>query len=174
MSPSPISPRPSSPSPLRTSSRLAKGLSPAPLSPSGTDAGLQRLILIFCIWAVLGFFGLGLFLEGLKDDSWALAATGVGVIALAFAAHIIVNGVFDTGFSQGEAVLGIGTYGLLGLVFVVAAASGSLSMTDYYACLTLFAVLSVGFLAYLSTRHGLRGAFSRFHIRPLDQREDGL
>lgn len=144
--------------------------SPTPSAASGTE----RSILIFSIWAVLGFFGLGLFLEGMKTDAWALAATGVGVITLAFIAHIIVNGVFDTGFSQGEAVLGIGAYGVLGLVFVVSAASGTMTMADYYACLTLFGVLATGFLAYLSTRHGMRGAFSRFHIKPVDKREESL
>lgn len=143
-------------------------MSPSP-TPSSTS-GMDRSILVFSIWAVLGFFGLGLFLEGMKNDAWALAATGVGVITLAFIAHIIVNGVFDTGFSQGEAVLGIGAYGVLGLVFVVSAASGTMTMEDYYSCLTLFGVLAVGFLAYLSTRHGLRGAFSRFHIKPMDNR----
>lgn len=141
-------------------------MSPSPITPAAS--GIERSILIFSIWGVLGFFGLGLFLEGMKDDAWPLATTGVGVITLAFIAHIIVNGVFDTGFSQGEAVLGIGAYGVLGLVFVVSAATGAMTMADYYSCLTLFGVLAFGFLAYLSTRHGLRGAFSRFHIRSMD------
>jgi hypothetical protein len=137
---------------------------------SPTASAIERSILIFSIWAVLGLFGLGLFLEGMKNDSWALSGAGVSVITLAFVAHIIVNGVFDTGFSQGEAVLGIGAYGVLGLVFVVSAASGTMTMADYYSCLTLFGVLTLGFLAYLSTRHGLRGAFSRFHVKPMDSR----
>lgn len=134
----------------------------------------ERSVLIFTIWAVLGFLGLGIFLEGMKDDVWALSAAGVAVIVLAFSAHIVVNGVFDTGFSQGEAALGIGAYGVLGLIFVVAAAGGTMTMTDYYSGLTLFGVLAAGFLAYLSTRHGLRGAFSRFHIKPMDKREERL
>lgn len=134
---------------------------------------VERSILIFAIWAVLGFLGLGIFLEGMKSDSWLLSAAGVVVIILAFIAHIIVNGIFDTGFSPGEAALGIGAYGLLGLVFVAAAAGGSLTMTNYYSGLTLFGALATGFLAYLLTRHGLRGAFSRFHIKPMTEREPG-
>ena len=93
-------------------------------------------------------------------------ATGVAVIVLAFAAHIVVNGVFDTGFTHGETVLGIGSYGLLGLVFIAGTLFGDLSMADLYSGLTLFGVLAAGFLTYLATRHGLRGAFSRFHIKP--------
>ncbi|MBN9402286.1 MAG: hypothetical protein J0I30_05660 [Burkholderiales bacterium] len=132
---------------------------------------VERSILVFTVWAVFGFLGLGIFLEGLKQDSWLLSTAGVGVIVLAFVAHIIVNGVFGTGFSAGEAALGIGAYGLLGLVFVTGAVGGSLTMTNYYSGLTLFGVLAAGFLAYLFTRHGLRGAFSRFHIKPMTERE---
>lgn len=135
------------------------------------DPIVERSILIFTIWAVLGFLGLGIFLEGLKLDSWAISAAGCFVIVLAFAAHIIVNGVFNTGFSPGETALGIGIYGLLGLVFVASAIGGFLTMTNYYSGLTMFGVLAAGFLAYLLTRHGLRGAFSRFHIKPTTERE---
>lgn len=142
------------------------------MNPTGPH--IERAVLIFAIWAVLGFLGLGVFLEGMKDDLWSLSSAGVLLIVVAFAAHIIVNGIFDTGFTQGEAALGIGAYGVLGLVFVVSAAGGVLTMADYYSGLTLFGVLAVGFLAYLFTRHGLRGAFSRFHIRPMDKQEEGI
>ena len=124
---------------------------------------VDRGILVFAIWAVFGFLGLGLFLEGMARDVWGLAAVGVGVVVLAFVGHIIVNGVFDTGFTPGETVLGIGAYGLLGLLFVLGALQGGMTVADFYAGLTFFAALSAGFLAYLFTRHGLRGAFSRFH-----------
>lgn len=126
---------------------------------------IERGIMVFAIWACLGFLGLGIVLEGFALDSWPMSASGVAVVMLAFVAHIIVNGVWDTGFTQGESVLGIGAYGLLGLVFIAAALFGGLSMADLYSGLTLFGMLAAGFLAYLATRHGLRGAFSRFHIK---------
>jgi len=125
----------------------------------------ERGILVFTIWACLGFLGLGILLEGFARDSWPVSACGVGVIVLAFVAHIIVNGVCDTGFSGGEAVLDVGIYGFLGLLFIAAALFGDLTMPDLYSGLTLFGMLAAGFLAYLATRHGLRGAFSRFHMK---------
>lgn len=127
---------------------------------------VERGVLVFAIWAALGFLGLGIVLEGFARDSWAISASGVATLVTAFVAHMIANAVFQTGFSRGEAVLGIGTYGLLGFVFLLGAVSGEMSMADYYSGLTLFGVLAAGFLAYLTTRHGLRGAFSQFHIRP--------
>lgn len=126
---------------------------------------VDRAILVFAIWAVLGFFGLGVLLEGFRLDQWSVSAGGVFLIMLAFVAHIIVNGIFDTGFSPGETALGIGAYGLLGLVFIAGALGRRMSMADYYSGLTLFGLLAAGFLVYLFTRHGLRGAFSRFHVK---------
>jgi hypothetical protein len=140
------------------------------MSDQQNAPNLDRGILIFSIWAVFGFLGLGVVLEGFKRDLWAVSAIGIGGIVLAFVAHIIVNGIFDTGFTRGETALGIGAYGLLGLVFIVAAADGGMSKADYYSGLTFFGTLAVGFLAYLSTRHGLRGAFSRFHHKAGDQK----
>lgn len=139
-----------------------------------SGSSIERSILIFAIWAVLGFLGLGVFLEGIKTDIWLVSASGVSIIVVAFVAHIIVNGVFNAGFSAGETSLGLGAYGLLGLVFVLSATGSTMTPTDYYSGLTLFGVLALGFLAYLFTRHGLRGAFSRFHVRPKDKREEGL
>jgi hypothetical protein len=136
-----------------------------------TSRGVERGILLLSIWAALGLLGLGVVLEGFARDDWLISASGVAAIVVAFAAHIVVNAVFGTGFSRGEAALGIGLYGLLGLIFMAGAAGGEMSMTDYYSGLTLFGVLAVGFIAYLTTRHGLRGAFSQFHIRAAGERD---
>lgn len=130
---------------------------------------VDRGILVFCIWSVFGFLGLGVLLEGFKLDAWGVSAGGVATILLAFCAHMVVNAVFATGFSRGETALGIGAYGLLGLVFVSGTASGTMSKADYYSGLTFFGCLAAGFIVYLATRHGLRGAFSRFHVKTVAQ-----
>jgi hypothetical protein len=129
---------------------------------------IDRSVLVFTIWGSLGFLGLGLFLEGMARDTWAISAVGVAVIITAFGAHIVVNAIHGTGFARGETALGIGIYGVLGLVFMAGALSGGMTSADYYAGLTLFGTLAIGFLAYLVTRHGLRGAFSQFHVRAAD------
>ena len=136
-------------------------------------ASVDRGILVFAIWAVLGFLGLGVVLEGFKLDVWAISAGGIATVMVAFIAHIIVNAIFDTGFTRGETALGIGAYGLLGLIFILGMASGTISKTDYYSGLTFFGALAAGFLAYLATRHGLRGAFSRFHVKTVATRGGG-
>lgn len=138
---------------------------------SNKGPNVERSVLVFAVWAVLGFLGLGIFLEGMARNLWSLSALGIGLIFVGFVAHIVINGIFDTGFTPGETALGIGAYGFLGLVFVLGAAGGEMTMADFYSGLTLFGVLAAGFLIYLLTRHGLRTAFSRFHIKPASERD---
>jgi hypothetical protein len=134
-------------------------------------AMIERDLLVFSIWAVLGFGGLAFLLEGFARDSYLISLAGIVAIVCGFVAHIIVNAIFRCGFRPGEAALGIGAFGVIALVFIVGWAAGDLSRIDYLSGLTLFAVLAFGFLAYLSTRYGLKGAFSRFHVRQADSGE---
>ncbi|MCU0906216.1 MAG: hypothetical protein MUF73_01955 [Rhodobacteraceae bacterium] len=129
---------------------------------------IDRAILVFTIWGSLGFLGLGIILEGLARDRWLVSVAGIAVIIAAFGAHIVVNALHRTGFTRGETALGIGVYGILGLVFVVGALMGGMTQADFHIGLTLLGTLAVGFVAYLVTRHGLRGAFSQFHVRAPD------
>jgi len=135
------------------------------------SAKVERDLLVFSIWAVLGFGGLALLLEGFSRDSYAVSAAGIVAVVVGFIAHFVVNAIFDTGFKAGEAVLGIGVFGIIVLVFIVGWATGGLSRNDYWSGLTLFAVLAIGLPVYLSTRYGLRGAFSHFHVRHADSRK---
>lgn len=124
---------------------------------------IERRILVFSIWGVLGLLGLGFLLEGFSRDIYAVSLIGIALIVAAFLAHIIVNAVFDQPFAMGETALGIGGFGVLALLFIVGWLRSELSMADYYSGITLFGVLMAGFIAYLATRYGLRSAFSRFH-----------
>ena len=126
---------------------------------------IERDLLVFSIWAVLGFGGLAFLLEGFSRDSYFVSLAGIAAIVVGFIAHMVVNAVFDCGFKPGETALGISSFGVLALAFISGWISGGLSMNDYWSGLTLFAVLAFGMLIYLSTRYGLRSAFSRFHTR---------
>jgi len=133
-----------------------------------TPARMERSILVFSIWAVLGILGLGFLLEGFSRDAYPVSLVGIALIVLAFLAHIIVNAIFGQGFLMGETALGIGSFGILALLFIIGWLASDLSTSDYHSGITLFSVLLAGFIAYLATRYGLRGAFSRFHIKPHD------
>lgn len=128
-----------------------------------TRPSAERTVLVFCIWASLGFLGAAGLVEGFARDSVAVSLLGLVGLCAAFIAHIVTNAVFGRGFGAGEAALGIGGFGLFAALFVAAWIAGDLSSSDYLSGLAAFGALAVGFLIYLSTRYGLRGAFSRFH-----------
>ena len=126
---------------------------------------IDRGILVFSIWGAFGFLGLCFLLEGFSEVSYLVSLAGITLMVASFVAHIVVNAVFNQGFTSGETALGIGSFGILALVFVIGWAEGGMPMANFFAGLTLFGVLAAGLLVYLSTRYGLRGAFSRFHVK---------
>lgn len=125
---------------------------------------IERSLLVFAAWTAIGTIGLLLIIEGFQRDDYWVAVAGTGCIVATFTAHIVINGVFGMGFSPGESVLGLTTFGFLVLLFVLSVLAGGVSPTDFHIGLTLFTVLIVGFVLYLVTRHGMRGAFSKFHV----------
>ena len=101
-------------------------------------AMIERDLLVFSIWAVLGFGGLAFLLEGFSRDSYFVSLAGIAAIIAGFIAHMVVNAVFDCGFKPGETALGISSFGVLALAFISGWISGGLSMNDYWSGLTLF------------------------------------
>ncbi len=127
---------------------------------------VERGIVVFCNWAVFGFIGLGFLLEGGARDSFPVGLIGVAGIAAGFGGHVIINSLYRQPFTLGETALGLGLFVTVVLVFVAGWLGGELTVTEIYIGLTLLAVLVVGFLVYVTTRYGVRGAFNRFDVTP--------
>ncbi|MGC4023814.1 MAG: hypothetical protein QM744_00705 [Mesorhizobium sp.] len=131
-----------------------------------THSNVERTIIVFCIWASLGFLGAAGLVEGFSRDSLAISLIGLAGLLAAFVAHIILNAVFGQSFTRGEAALGIGAFGLFAFAFIASWFAGILSRADYFTGIAAFAAIGAGFLIYLAARYGTRGAFSQFHIPP--------
>lgn len=123
----------------------------------------ERQLLVFAIWCVCGFAGFAFLLEGFSRDAYVISLIGIGFIVAGFVAHIVVNAIFGTGFSHGETALGIGGFGIVVAAFMGGWITGGYEPSDIWSGLTLIVIMSVGLPAYLSTRYGMRGAFSQFH-----------
>jgi len=132
----------------------------------GTEQKVERGIVVFCDWAVFGFIGLGFLLEGGARDSFPIGLIGVAGIAAGFAGHIIINSVFGQSFTFGETALGLALFAISVLGVFAGWLEGAMSLTDFHIGLSLLAVLVVGFLVYVVTRYGVRGAFHRFDVIP--------
>lgn len=131
-----------------------------------TNPVIERSVLVFSTWTALGVLSLALFLEGLEANQYGTALAGILLLIAAFVAHMVINALYRTGYTAGETALGLATFGVVALLVVIGFATGRLDERDFLACLSLVALLVVGFLSYLVTRYGLRGAYSTFHHKP--------
>lgn len=124
----------------------------------------EKLLAVLTSWALFGLFGLGLALTGFSLDDLVFSLSGFGLIVLGFIAHMILNRFFQSGFNNGEIVVGFMAYGTALACFVVAWAFGAgLSNQEFLAGIAGFAAIIVGFGAYLITNYGLKDSFSMFH-----------
>lgn len=126
---------------------------------------MERSVLVFTTWAALGMVSLSLFLEGVELDNYWVELSGTLFLVLGFCAHMVINAIYRTGYTAGETALGLTSFAVIALLVVIGFITGQLDEHDFLACLTLFIVLLLGFLSYLITRYGLRGAYSAFHHR---------
>jgi hypothetical protein len=130
------------------------------------DRKLERTIIVFCNWAVFGFIGLGLLLDGLARDNYLFGFAGVVGIVAGFVGHMVINRVFGLVFTKGETALGLVVFSTSVITFVLSWLIVGHSNIDFYIGLTLFATVVTGFFVYVSTRYGIRGAFTRFDAIP--------
>ena len=132
---------------------------------------VERNLIVYANWAIFGIGGLCFVMEGLSRDVYLVSLIGVAAILAGIIGHLVINTVFRTAFTSGEAALGVGVFAIAALSFIGAWAVGDLSEQDYWSGLTLFGVLAAGLPVYLSTRYGFRGAFAQLGIKALDEKE---
>lgn len=131
---------------------------------------VERNLLVYANWAVFGFGGLCFVMEGFSRDVYLVSLVGVVAIIAGLVGHLIINAVFHSAFTAGEAALGVSAFAIAALTFIGAWAVGDLSEADYWSGLTLFGLLAAALPVYLSTRYGFRGAFAQLGIKALDDK----
>lgn len=127
------------------------------------EIAIERRIVVFAVWLSMGMFGFCLMLQGIHLDHLLVGLAGVASLALTFAGHLIANAYFVHTFSRGEIAFGTATVTIWVIVFIVSWISYDLSQTDMKIALAMILTVLGCVLGHLVTRHGARGAFSRFH-----------
>jgi hypothetical protein len=126
----------------------------------------EHRLAVLTTWGFFGGFAVAMVATGFSADSVAAAAAGYALIAAGFVAHLIVNWVYKAGFRNGEITAAFGLFGVAVAVFMASwLFNPDFSRADVYSGLLGLSTVVVGFLAYLTTRYGLRGSFSMFHIQ---------
>ncbi|MBX6321361.1 MAG: hypothetical protein IRY94_06000 [Rhodospirillaceae bacterium] len=125
----------------------------------------ERRLAVVTSWAVSGGFGLACILTGFRDAQEVPGLIGFAVVIAGLVAHVIINRVFGTGFTNGEIVLGFIIFGVALLVFMAAwIADPAFGEARVVIGLAGFAAIIACFIAYIVTKHGLKGSFSMFHL----------
>jgi hypothetical protein len=122
---------------------------------------LERKLLVTTSWACFGAFGLAFALSGFSGGNVWAGLFGFALFVAGFAAHVIINRMFGTGFTQGEVALGF-------VVFAVSASSFALSWlvlpqfpgANIAIGLVGHTALVAAFVFYMMAVHGVRGSIA--------------
>lgn len=114
-------------------------------------------------WGFLGSFAIAFVLSGFNEGNLLSGLFGFILLGIAFGAHVIVNHIFGTRFSKGEAALGLVAYVVSVLSFVVSwIVLPGFGGVNVAIGLSGFCLLFLCFLFYMVANHGLRGSFDMF------------
>jgi predicted anti-sigma-YlaC factor YlaD len=126
---------------------------------------LDRHALVLAIWLPAGFLALAVLAHGFRSAGpiWVLA--GFVPILFGFAAHLVVNAVLGTDFTEREAALGL-TVVVAAIVALFAASLFDPGFAERYFLPSAggLAGLAAAIVGYLVIRHGPRRAFETFDI----------
>lgn len=127
------------------------------------DDRSERWLAVMTNWAFFGAFGLCFAISGFSQADLLCGLLGFGLLATAFGAHVIINHIFQTGFSRGEIAAGFVVYVVSVISFVVSwLALPRFDTANIAIGLCGFSLLLACFLFYLVANHGVRGSIDMF------------
>lgn len=137
------------------------------MSPTLQDphiAIVEKRLAVVTNWSLFASFGMCFVLSGFGGPSWTLGLLGYGLLVLGFVGHLIINHVFEVGFSAGEVALGLVLFGISALSFIASALFSARFGPDRLGLgLAGFAALAACLVFYLVIRYGMRGSWVLVH-----------
>jgi len=127
---------------------------------------IEKRLAVVTNWALLAPFGLCLILSGFGSERWIVSLGGFAAFVLGFISHVIINRLYRTNFSTGEIIVGFVAFGVSLLCFILSALlTPRFGEANVVAGIAGFGAIIACFVVYLITKFGLKGSFSRFHIK---------
>jgi hypothetical protein len=130
---------------------------------------MEHRLAVSTSWGFLGGFAFAFVVDGFSHADLSTGLLGYALFLLAFASHVIINRIYRTDFSAGEAALGLIVFVIAALSFVASwAFSPAFSGINLLLGLAGFGAIVAAFLFYMFSRYGMRGSFTLFdRIRDL-------
>lgn len=135
------------------------------LTPNDLQVAIvEKRLAVVSNWSLFASFGMCFVLSGFSGPSWGLGLLGYGLLVMGFVGHLIINHVFETGFSPGEVALGLVLFGLSALSFIASALfSAHFGPENLGLGLAGFGALAACLVFYLVVRYGMRGTWVLVH-----------
>lgn len=136
-----------------------------PLTPSNPHiATVEKRLAVVTNWSLFASFGMCFVLSGFNGPSWGLGLMGYGLLVLGFVGHLVINHVFEVGFSPGEVALGLVLFGISAVSFIASAMfSAHFSPENLGLGLAGFGAMAACLILYLVIRYGMRGTWVLVH-----------
>ncbi len=134
------------------------------ISDLDTIQPVERRLAVVTNWGFFASFGMGFVLSGFSGASWSMGLLGYALLVAGFIGHLIINQVFETGFSSGEVALGLVAFGISALSFI-----GSWLFDPGFGSVNLgiglagFGAMAACLVGYLIVRYGMRGSYQVIH-----------
>ena len=126
---------------------------------------IERKLAVTSNWAFWGSFGLCFVLSGFNAENFAAGFVGWTLLIIGFVAHVIINRIFHSSFSDGEVALGFIVYAASLLVFVVSwIAVPHFGLRNIVIGMSGFTALAASFIFYMLATHGVRGSIALLDV----------
>jgi hypothetical protein len=125
---------------------------------------VEKRLAVVTNWSLFASFGMCFILSGFNGPSWGMGLLGYALLVLGFVGHLIINHVFETGFSAGEVALGLVLFGISALSFIASALfSARFGPENLGLGLAGLGALASCLVFYLVIRYGMRGTWVLIH-----------
>ena len=119
----------------------------------------ERRLAVMTNWGFFGSFGLCFAITGFRGGDLLPGLAGFVLLAVAFAAHVLINHIFGSRFSKGEVALGFVVFALSLSSFVVSwIVRPNFGAANIAIGLAGFGLLLTMFVFYMIATHGVRGS----------------
>ena len=119
----------------------------------------ERKLAVMTNWGFFGSFGLCFAMSGFATANIVIGLLGFGLVVLAFCAHVLINYLYDTRFTEGEVALGF----ILLTASLLSFAVSWILVPDFGVGriaigLGGFSAIAAGIVFYTVSIHGVRGS----------------
>ena len=131
----------------------------------------EHRLAVMTNWAFFASFGFCFVFSGFSDSAPLAGLAGYSCFVVAFIAHVIINRIFRTGFSNAQVALGLTAF-IVSVVAFLAAGLLDPAFSDIDVMIGLggFSAVIACFIVYVMINYGVRESYAMMHRLHMHER----